>query len=239
MFRRLDTHTAIYQNCFTSTINLFKENCYHPQRFSKYSRQYDVPYGGGTKYFTATKLSLSLIKQNATKVNTEADLELHWGFPSRSGRYGQDKLYLCRELNPESSVVHLVPESRDAQIPGARSPLGMNFVRWRLMFVVVSMVLPFMSPFWGLEFWGRFFKSLRTFEKSAHLCPSHYVTRLSQHLQSLYGSNEQWPPTSRGRGRQNCNKQATTDNLNFIFLWSMFVCPIRCSHRLPWHRNFQ
>jgi hypothetical protein len=61
-------------------------------------------------------------------------------FPSRYGPYGQDKLYPYRKLNPDSWVVHLVPESRGAQISGARSPRRINFVQWRLVFAVLSMV---------------------------------------------------------------------------------------------------
>jgi hypothetical protein len=144
------------------------------------------------------------------------------GFPSQSGRYGQDKIYLCRELNPESSVVHLVPESRGAQIPGARSPLQINFVRWRLIFVGLQSVTCFMSPFWCLEIWG----SSKDFWKIYAYLP-----------EPLYDSAKPTPPVTvwlksamatNIASQRNTEWQLTRCNY-FNFLWSMFASPSHCS----------
>jgi len=48
-------------------------------------------------------------------------------------------------------------QSRGIQIPDARSPWRLNFVRWRLMLVGPQHYgTCFMSPFWRLKFWGCF-----------------------------------------------------------------------------------
>ena len=53
---------------------------------------------------------------------------------------------------------------KGAQIPGARSPERLNFVRWRRIFGGLQYGTRFLSPFWFLEFLGgpRFLEKLRT-----------------------------------------------------------------------------
>jgi hypothetical protein len=45
---------------------------------------------------------------------------------------------------------------RGAQIPGAKSPWRLNFVRWSLIFAGSQYGTRFMSLFWRIEFWDGF-----------------------------------------------------------------------------------
>ena len=56
-----------------------------------------------------------------------------------------------RTVNLPASLARLW---RGAQIPGAKSPWRLHFVRWCLIFVDPQYGTCFMSPFWRLEFWG-------------------------------------------------------------------------------------
>ena len=60
-----------------------------------------------------------------------------------------ERLILKKGNNPEHGHLNTYL-SRDAQIPGSRSPWLRNFVRWRLKFVDPQYRTSFMSPFWRL-----------------------------------------------------------------------------------------
>jgi hypothetical protein len=141
-------------------LSMQKPWVWHYQHSQKGSYHFYVDSGAGQYSHNGTwricKCTLMpfFVSLDSNISNVTNKPKRHWS-DLRLGWYSDDKWPAVRLIQRRDQRPNfLIISSRGAQIPGARSPWRLNFVRWRLIFVCPQCGTCCLSPFWRLEFSG-------------------------------------------------------------------------------------